>query len=95
MGELWVVPIGLSKISQHSPARLESVMMGFWTMAIAYGHYFAGIIAQFSVAAAPENSLSQYQAFFFCLGSTALAIGVTVLLIQMMRRGVKVQASNS
>jgi POT family proton-dependent oligopeptide transporter len=80
--ELWIAPISLSKISQHSPTHLQSVMMSFWTMAIAYGHYFAGLVAQFSVSATPEGSLNQYRTFFLWLGLAAFAVGAVVLLIQ-------------
>lgn len=82
LGELWVVPIGLSQISQHSPQHLQSVMMSFWTMAIAYGHYFGGFIAQFSVSPseAIESSFEVYRTFFFSLGLLPLVVGVLVLL---------------
>jgi POT family proton-dependent oligopeptide transporter len=83
-GELWIVPVSLSKVSQHSPARYQSVMMSFWTMAIAYGHYFAGMVAQYSVAGNAENLLGQYQAFFSGLGIAAFVIGALVLLLQKL-----------
>jgi POT family proton-dependent oligopeptide transporter len=86
IGDLWIVPISLSKISQNSLPRLQSITMSFWTMAIAYGHYFAGIMAQFSIAAPEEDSLGQYRAFFFWLGCMALVIGITTLLCEWARR---------
>jgi POT family proton-dependent oligopeptide transporter len=79
-GELWIAPISMSKVSQHSPARLQSIMMSFWPMAIAYGHYFGGLIAQFSLRPAGEDSFATYQSFFFYLGMIALAVGILILL---------------
>lgn len=81
LGELWIAPVSLSKISKSAPNHLQGVMMSFWTMAIAYGHYFAGIIAQFSInpATSTEGFLEHYQTFFFSLGLIALGGGVALL----------------
>ncbi|MBX9620860.1 MAG: peptide MFS transporter [Alphaproteobacteria bacterium] len=69
IGELWIVPIGFSNISKLSPPRFRSLMMSFWLMAIAYGHYFGGFIAQFSIEDTLPNepSLTHYQMFFLSL----------------------------
>jgi len=93
LGELWVVPIGMSQISRHSPQRFQSVMMSFWTMTIAYGHYVGGFVAQFSVGATPENSLGQYRTFFFYLGVAPLVIGSLVLLCRMVKSRVSGKTS--
>ena len=87
LGELWIAPVSLTKISQSAPARLQGVMMSFWTMAIAYGHYFAGLIAQFSIKpeASSEGFLEHYQTFFFSLGLLALGGGVTLLICRMVK----------
>lgn len=86
IGELWIAPVSFSKISQYAPARYRSVMMSFWPMAIAYGHYFAGFIAQFSLndpsSLSLSNSLEQYRAFFMYLGLLPLCIGSSLLLYQ-------------
>ena len=93
LGELWIVPIGMSQISRHSPQRFQSVMMSFWTMTIAYGHYVGGFVAQFSVGTTSENSFEQYRAFFFYLGVAALVIGFLVLLCRMVKSRVYGKAS--
>lgn len=69
IGELFIVPIGFSNISKLAPPRFQSLMMSFWLMAIAYGHYFAGVIAQFSLSntSASDGSLEHYQIFFLNL----------------------------
>jgi POT family proton-dependent oligopeptide transporter len=92
-GELWIAPISLSKISQYSPARLQSIMMSFWPMAIAYGHYFGGFIAQFSLSAATEDPFARYQAFFLYLGLVALGVGILVLLCRGIRSQVFCKSS--
>jgi POT family proton-dependent oligopeptide transporter len=82
LGELWIVPVGLSQISQNSPQHLQSVMMSFWTMAIAYAHYMGGFIALYSLTKTitDESSSHIYRNFFFSLGSIPLVVGFLVLL---------------
>jgi len=86
IGELWIAPVSFSKISQYAPARYRSVMMSFWPMAIAYGHYFAGFIAQFSLndptSLSFGNSFEQYRSFFMYLGLLPFCIGSSLLLYQ-------------
>ena len=89
VGELLVVPIILSTISKFAPLRFRSVMMSFWLMAIAYGHYFAGFIAQFSIGKPLEtsaNAMERYGAFFLWLGLMPLAVAVFLLSYQGMKR---------
>lgn len=78
MGELWIVPIGFSNISKLSPPRFRSLMMSFWLMAIAYGHYFGGFIAQFSIqdTLLNEPSLTHYRTFFLSLSIVPCFIAV-------------------
>lgn len=77
-GELLIVPIGYSNISKLAPPRFRSLMMSFWLMAIAYGHYFGGFIAKFSVSSASigETSLDHYQIFFLNLGLMPCILGI-------------------
>ena len=86
LGELWIAPISFAKISQYAPPRFKSVLMSFWSMAIAYGHYLAGLVAQFSLKDATslpiDNPFEQYHIFFTCLALLALCIGLALLLVQ-------------
>lgn len=89
IGELMIVSMVLSTISKFAPFRFQSVMMSFWFMAIAYGHYFAGVIAQFSVAIPLEsttNAVEQYSPFFFSLGLMSLGVSVFLLGYRGMKR---------
>ncbi len=45
-GELFLSPIGLSKVTELSPAKLVSFMMGVWFLSSSFAHYIAGIIAK-------------------------------------------------
>lgn len=80
-GELLIVPIGYSNISKLAPPRFRSVMMSFWLMAIAYGHYIGGFIAQLSVSNSSkvETSLDHYQSFFWNLALMPCLLGILVL----------------
>ncbi|OJW54963.1 MAG: hypothetical protein BGO67_05085 [Alphaproteobacteria bacterium 41-28] len=82
IGELFIVPIGYSNISKLSPPRYRSLMMSYWLMAIAYGNYFAGFIAQFSLSnpEMSESPIEHYQAFFLSLTLMPCLIGFLLLL---------------
>jgi POT family proton-dependent oligopeptide transporter len=81
-GELLIVPIGFANISKLAPPRFRSLMMSFWLMAIAYGHYLGGFIARFSVSnsAVAEVSLAHYSTFFWNLGFMACGLGVVLFI---------------
>jgi POT family proton-dependent oligopeptide transporter len=94
MGELWIAPVSFSKISQYAPNRFKSALMSFWPMAIAYGHYFAGLMAQFSLGVATggsnslpaSNPLEAYEDFFLRLSLLPLSVGLILLLCQGSKR---------
>lgn len=99
IGELWIVPITISRISQYSPPRFQSALMSFWLMAIAWGHYAGGFIAQFSLTATTpgsplsDSSLEHYRTFFFSLGCIPLVAGLLILLYQGMKPRILAKAS--
>jgi len=45
-GELFLSPIGLSKVTELSPAKLVSFMLGVWLLSSSFAHYIAGFIAK-------------------------------------------------
>lgn len=94
IGELWIAPISFSKISQHAPPRYRSVLMSFWQMAIAYGHYLAGFVAQFSLidtmpSLSPASSFEQYRTFFIRLAVLPLFVGLLLFLCQYVKWDIK------
>lgn len=50
IGELFLSPIGLSKMTELSPIKYIAFIMGVWFSANFYGHYFAGKIAKLTSA---------------------------------------------
>ncbi len=89
IGGCWITPVSISKISQHAPPRFKGILMSFWPMAIAYGHYLAGSVAQLSVSdmtpLAVGNPLEGYRTFFMHLASLPLCIGLLILLFPIIR----------
>lgn len=93
IGELWVAPVSFTKISQHAPPRFKSTLMAFWSMAIAYGHYFSGVIAQFSLSGNIlfEHALEGYGTFFTHLALLPLCVAFPLLGYQTIKRIVSKQ----
>jgi len=44
IGELFLSPVGLSMVTKLAPARLTSIMMGFWFLSSAVANYLAGTL---------------------------------------------------
>ncbi|TPN84547.1 peptide MFS transporter [Aquimarina algicola] len=60
VGELFLSPIGLSKITELSPLQYVTFIMGVWFSANFYGHFFAGKIAKLTTVKVGEtNPFSQ------------------------------------
>lgn len=49
-GELFMSPIGLSKITELAPIWLTSFLMGVWFLSSSFAHYIAGIIAKMTTS---------------------------------------------
>lgn len=56
VGELFLSPIGLSKITELSPIKYATFIMGVWFSANFYGHFFAGKIAKLTTVKEGEMS---------------------------------------
>lgn len=57
LGELFLSPVGLSKVTELSPKKFLSFLMGVWFLASFYGHFFAGKIAQLTAVVKGEESV--------------------------------------
>ncbi|WP_062060018.1 peptide MFS transporter [Aquimarina longa] len=57
VGELFLSPIGLSKITELSPLKYATFIMGVWFSANFYGHFFAGKIAKLTTVKEGEGSV--------------------------------------
>tara|TARA_R110002049_G_scaffold4601_4_gene31990 strand:+ start:276455 stop:278077 length:1623 start_codon:yes stop_codon:yes gene_type:complete len=70
-GELFLSPIGLSKVTELSPAKLVSFMMGVWFLSSSFAHYIAGLIAKLTTGGESESGTG-------ALGNLAMKITGTV-----------------
>jgi POT family proton-dependent oligopeptide transporter len=57
LGELFLSPIGLSKVTELSPKKFLSFLMGVWFLASFYGHFFAGKIASLTTVIIGQESI--------------------------------------
>ena len=60
-GELFLSPIGLSKVTELSPKRMIGFMMGVWFLSSTFAHYISGILAKLTTTGteSSENLLSK------------------------------------
>jgi POT family proton-dependent oligopeptide transporter len=47
LGELYLSPVGLCLVTKVAPARIVSMMMGMWFLAVFAGNYLAGFLGSF------------------------------------------------
>lgn len=86
IGELFMSPVGLSKITDLSPKRVVSFMMGVWFLSSAYAFQIVGFISkQLSVESTDANvggleTLGIYTDGFMLIAQYALGAGVIVLI---------------
>ena len=57
IGEMFLSPIGLSKVTELSPKKFVSFLMGVWFLSSFYGHFFAGIIANYTTVIDGQESI--------------------------------------
>lgn len=57
IGELFLSPIGLSKMTELSPIKYVAFIMGVWFSANFYGHFFAGKIARLTTVTQGETNV--------------------------------------
>ena len=49
-GELFISPIGLSKVTELSPKSMTAFMMGVYFLSSSYAHYISGAIAKLTTS---------------------------------------------
>lgn len=74
LGELYLSPVGLSLVTKISPARIVSMMMGFWFISSFFGNYMSGYLGIFW-----ERWTKS--AFFIMLGGISIATGVLMIAL--------------
>ncbi len=93
VGELFMSPVGLSKITDLSPKRIVAFMMGIWFLSSAYAFQIVGFISkQLAIESTDSNvggfeTLNIYLDGFSLIAKYSLAAGVVVLLFSpLMKR---------
>ena len=56
VGEMFISPIGLSKMTELAPAKYAAFIMGVFFLSSFYGHFFAGKIAKFTDVSSDATS---------------------------------------
>ena len=49
-GELFLSPIGLSKVTELAPKKIAAFMMGVWFLSSTFAHYISGMIAKLTTS---------------------------------------------
>jgi POT family proton-dependent oligopeptide transporter len=93
-GELFISPVGLSKVTELSPKKILAFIMGVWFISSSFAHHIAGIIAKLTSVAPVEEgaevtgfeSLATYTGVFEQIGYTALGFAVLALIMTPLMR---------
>jgi POT family proton-dependent oligopeptide transporter len=81
LGELYLSPIGLSLVSKVAPARLVSMLMGFWLGTSFTGNFIAGWLGSF------WSSMDKSM-FFVMIAGIAMIAGAVILAFDRPLRSV-------
>ena len=81
-GELFLSPIGLSKVTELSPKKMVAFMMGVWFLSSTFAHYISGILAKLTTtgSSADSNWLSNLGNWF--MGNPNVSSESVVTLMQ-------------
>lgn len=92
IGELFMSPVGLSKITDLSPKRIVSFMMGVWFLSSAFAFQIVGFISkQLAIESTDENvngfaTLGVYTEGFNLIAQYSVGAGVVVLIFGPLMR---------
>ncbi|CAM1350839.1 peptide MFS transporter [Tenacibaculum crassostreae] len=92
VGELFMSPVGLSKITDLSPKNIVAFMMGVWFLSSAYAFQIVGFISeQLAVESTDTNvggmqTLTIYTDGFGLIAQYALGAGIIVLLFSPLMK---------
>ncbi|MFD2515674.1 peptide MFS transporter [Pontibacter locisalis] len=92
-GELFISPVGLSKVTELSPKKIVAFIMGIWFLSSSFAHHIAGIIAKLtSVSGSGEEevsgmaSLLVYTSVFEQIAYVAFGFAVLALILTPLMR---------
>ncbi|XMO87352.1 oligopeptide:H+ symporter [Algibacter sp. AS12] len=92
IGELFMSPVGLSKITDLSPKRIVAFMMGIWFLSSAYAFQIVGFISkQLAVESTDINvggldTLAIYTDGFLLIAKYALGAGLVVIVFSPLMK---------
>tara|TARA_B100000767_G_C19778109_1_gene543935 strand:+ start:6505 stop:8046 length:1542 start_codon:yes stop_codon:yes gene_type:complete len=92
IGELFMSPVGLSKITSLSPKRIVAFMMGIWFLSSAYAFQIVGFIGkQLSVESTNAkvgglDTLGIYTDGFMLISQYALGAGIIVIVLSPLMK---------
>ena len=80
-GELFLSPIGLSKVTELSPKKIAAFMMGVWFISSTFAHYISGQIAKLTTSggSTESNWLSDLTDWFMGYPDTSNELVATVI----------------
>jgi POT family proton-dependent oligopeptide transporter len=88
IGELLLVPVSLSAMTQLSPAKLGGLMMGAWFLYSGMSNFVAGLVAQATGAMTVGGAIADigaakanYEAVYGHTALAAIAAGVAMFLL--------------
>jgi POT family proton-dependent oligopeptide transporter len=87
IGELFMSPVGLSKITDLSPQRIVAFMMGVWFLSSSYAFQLVGFIGKQLAIESESNevggmeTLSTYIGGFDLISKYAIGAGILVLML--------------
>jgi len=82
MGELYLSPVGLSLVTKIAPARIVSMMMGFWYLSSFFGNYLSGVLGLF------WETMSKGSYFLMLSGMSLLTGLLMVVLYKPLKRAI-------
>lgn len=80
-GELFISPVGLSKMTELSPPKFVSFIMGVWFLSSFFGHFFSGKIARLTSVSVPGEGLFDQEPF---ASAITWITGLSVVEIETM-----------
>ena len=92
IGELFMSPVGLSKITDLSPKKIVAFMMGIWFLSSAYAFQIVGFIGkQLAIESTDANvggldTLSVYTDGFYLISIYAIGAGLIVLVFSPLMK---------
>ena len=86
-GELFMSPVGLSKITDLSPKRIVAFMMGVWFLSSAFAFQIVGFIGKQLAVESPDKNVGGFETLgiytdgFLLIAKYSIGTGLIILLI--------------